>query len=55
MIILVNLWGEKFVINDGERICQMVIAKDEKAVWVRVENLMVTERGSGGFGHTGKN
>lgn len=54
-IILVNLSGEKFVIKDGERICRMVIAKHKKAVWVKVENLIETERVSGGFGHTGKN
>ena len=53
-IILINLSEEKFVIKDGERICQMVIAKHEKADWVNVENLIETERGSGGFGHTGK-
>ena len=55
MIILVNLSGGKFVIKDGERICQMVIAKNEKAIWAKVENLIVTERGNSGFGHTGKN
>lgn len=53
-IILVNLSIENFVIKDGERICQMVIAKHEKADWVRVDNLLETERGRGGFGHTGK-
>lgn len=53
-IILINLSGEKFVIKDGERICQMVIAKNEKVDWVNVENLRETERGKGGFGHTGK-
>jgi dUTP pyrophosphatase len=53
-IILINLSDEKFVIKDGERICQMVIAKHEKAEWIKVENLFETERGNGGFGHTGK-
>jgi len=53
-IILVNLSDEDFVIKDGERICQMVIAKHEKAEWVCVDNLIETERGTGGFGHTGK-
>jgi dUTP pyrophosphatase len=53
-IILVNLSNENFVIRDGERICQMIIAKHEKAEWIAVENLIDTERGSGGFGHTGK-
>jgi len=53
-VILVNLSDEKFVIKDGERICQMIIAKHEKADWIQVENINETERGSGGFGHTGK-
>lgn len=53
-IILVNLSDQEFVIKDGERICQMVIARHEKAEWVQVENLLETERGAGGFGHTGK-
>jgi dUTP pyrophosphatase len=53
-IILVNLSKENFVIKDGERICQMVIAKHEMAEWVNVDMLKDTERGSGGFGHTGK-
>jgi dUTP pyrophosphatase len=53
-IILVNLSNENFVIRNGERICQMVIAKHEKAEWVCVDNLIDTDRGNGGFGHTGK-
>lgn len=53
-IILVNLSKDNFVIKDGERICQMVIAKHEKAEWLSVEALISTERGVGGFGHTGK-
>jgi len=53
-IILVNLSNENFVIEDGERICQMVIAKHEKAEWESVDILLDTERGIGGFGHTGK-
>ena len=52
-IILVNLSNEDFVINDGERICQMVIAKHESIVWEDVEILDDTVRGAGGFGHTG--
>ena len=52
-IILVNLSKDDFVINDGERIAQMVIAMHEKAEWVEVETLNDSERGSGGFGHTG--
>jgi dUTP pyrophosphatase len=53
-IILVNLSSDDFIIKDGERICQMIIAKHEKAEWISVDNLMETERGKGGFGHTGK-
>ncbi len=52
-VILVNLSSEDFIINDGERIAQMIIAKVEKAVWVEVEILQETSRGAGGFGHTG--
>jgi dUTP pyrophosphatase len=54
-IILVNLSNENFVIEDGERICQMIIAKHEKAEWENVDILLDSERGAGGFGHTGKN
>ena len=53
-IILVNLSSEPFVIEDGERIAQMVIARHEQAVWQEVEVLDETERGAGGFGHTGR-
>ncbi len=53
-VILVNLSSEEFVINDGERICQMVIAKHETITWSEVDQLDDTERGAGGFGHTGK-
>lgn len=53
-IILINLSEENFVIKDGERICQMVIARHEKAEWTEVNELLQTERGEGGFGHTGK-
>lgn len=53
-IILINLSTEPFTINDGERIAQMVIARHEQAEWIPVEMLDETERGSGGFGHTGK-
>jgi dUTP pyrophosphatase len=52
-IILINLSSESFIIKDGERLCQMVISKHEKAEWISVENLVSTERGEGGFGHTG--
>jgi len=53
-IILINLSMEDFVINDGERICQMIIATHARAEWIEVEELGETERGAGGFGHTGK-
>lgn len=53
-VILINLSSEDFVIEDGERICQMVIAQHAQAKWVEVEVLGETERGAGGFGHTGK-
>lgn len=52
-VILVNLSNEPFVINDGERIAQMVIARHETVEWSCVEVLGETERGAGGFGHTG--
>ena len=54
-VILINLSKETFVINDGERIAQLVIAAHEQAEWETVESLEETERGSGGFGSTGKN
>lgn len=50
---LINHGHEPFVINDGERITQMVIAQYEQAEWVMVEELDETERGDGGYGHTG--
>jgi dUTP pyrophosphatase len=53
-IILINLSTEDFVINDGESICQMVIAAHEQALWAEVSELGETDRGAGGFGHTGK-
>ncbi|MFP4470019.1 MAG: dUTP diphosphatase [Bacteroidales bacterium] len=52
-VIMVNLSNEPYTINDGERIAQMVIASVEKAEWIEVDQLEVTERGAGGFGHTG--
>jgi dUTP pyrophosphatase len=52
-VILINLSNEPFVIADGERIAQMVIARHEQAVWEPVEVLPETERGAGGFGHSG--
>ena len=53
-IILINLSNEEFVIEHGERICQMVIASHEHIGWEVVEFLEETIRGAGGFGHTGK-
>ena len=52
-VIVINLSAEDFIIEDGERIAQMVIARDEQAEWQEVEVLEDTERGAGGFGHTG--
>lgn len=52
-VILVNLSDEPFVVNDGERIAQMVVAKHERAEWQLSETLSDTDRGAGGFGHTG--
>ena len=52
-VILVNLSAEEFVIEDGERIAQMVIARHEQVEWQAVEVLDDTERGAGGFGHSG--
>lgn len=52
-VLLINLSQEDFVVNDGERIAQMVIARHEQAEFVEVEVLDETERGEGGYGHTG--
>lgn len=53
-IILINLSDKDFVVNDGERICQMVINKVETISWSEVGSLEDSERGEGGFGHTGR-
>ena len=53
MVLLVNFSDTDFVVNDGERIAQMVIAQHEQGRFVEVESLDVTERGEGGYGHTG--
>ena len=53
-VILVNISDEPFVVNDGERICQMVVAEHATVRWQQVEQLDETQRGTGGFGHTGK-
>jgi dUTP diphosphatase len=52
-VILVNLSNEDFIIENGERVAQLVVAKHERAEWVPVEELSETSRGSGGFGSTG--
>lgn len=52
-VVLVNLSSEPFVIEDGERIAQMIVARHEQVEWDEVEVLTDTERGAGGFGHTG--
>lgn len=53
-VILVNLSNEDFTIEDGERICQMVVARHARVEWEPTDKLEDTERGSGGFGHTGR-
>ena len=53
-IALINLSNEVFIVKNGERIAQMIIAKHEKAELVQVEELNETKRGEGGFGSTGK-
>ena len=52
-VLLINLSQNDFVVNDGERIAQMVIARHEQADWVETAELDATERGEGGYGHTG--
>lgn len=53
MVLLINLSQDPFTVNDGERIAQLVIARHEQAVLTTVEVLDKTERGAGGYGHTG--
>ena len=53
-VILINLGAEDFLIKSGDRICQMVISKHESVVCCEVNQICETERGDGGFGHTGK-
>jgi len=52
-VILINLSSEDFIVEDGERIAQMVISAHEQAEWEEVEILSLSDRGEGGFGHTG--
>ena len=54
-VILINLSNEPFVVNHGERICQMVVTNYSSVNWCEVESLDDSERGDGGFGHTGVN
>ena len=54
-VILINLSNEDFKINHGDRIAQMIVAKHERVEWELIDKLHTTERGSGGFGHTGIN
>jgi len=54
-IILINLSQEEFIIQNGERICQMIVASHETVEWNLVDALKDSIRGAGGFGHTGKN
>ena len=53
MVLLINFSQQDFVVNDGERIAQMVLAKHEQCDFIEVEKLDETERGAGGYGHTG--
>ena len=52
-VLLINFSQEDFMIGDGDRIAQMIIAKHEKAQWVQTNELTETDRGAGGYGHTG--
>ena len=52
-VLLINLSNDDFSIGDGDRIAQMVIAKHENAQWIEVNELSATDRGAGGYGHTG--
>ena len=54
-VVLVNLSNKDFVINHGERICQMIVAKHATVEWDETQELEASDRGAGGFGHTGKN
>ena len=53
-VIMVNLSAEPFTVNDGDRIAQLVVARHETVEWTPVASLSETERGEGGFGHSGK-
>jgi dUTP pyrophosphatase len=53
-IIIFNLSDQDFIVNDGDRICQMIVSKHERVEWIDAERVNATNRGTGGFGHTGK-
>lgn len=53
-VILINLSAEDFTVNDGERIAQMIVSKHERIEWTEVDSLESSERGEGGFGHSGE-
>jgi dUTP pyrophosphatase len=53
-VLLVNLSSEEFIVRDGERIAQMIVAAHERVIWQEANDLLETKRGAGGFGHTGK-
>jgi len=53
-VILINISSIDYTVKSGERICQMIISKHEKAQWINVSEIEITSRGTGGFGHTGK-
>lgn len=53
MVLLVNLSSEEFIVKDGERIAQMIVSKHERVEWVSVSELGSSDRGAGGYGHTG--
>lgn len=53
-VTLINLSRDPFTIEPGERVCQMILARYERVEWLEVEQLDETERGAGGFGHTGR-
>jgi dUTP pyrophosphatase len=53
-VVLINLSDTSFTVNDGDRIAQMIIAKHEKAEMIETEEINLTDRGAGGFGHSGK-
>ena len=52
-VLLVNFSNDDFIVEDGERVAQMIVARHEKAQWIETDTLDETERGEGGYGHTG--